>query len=86
METLRIGGGCRLPAAPRYSIHRACRHRVARTELGYHRKILIPRAVVQIPQGLLGHLDFIPEVETQETLVDPDDESDAVLQSSSLKS
>jgi hypothetical protein len=76
METLRLvgdpcgnGEAARRPAAPRYSIHRAYRHRVARTEMGYRRKVLVPRSA--------GHFDFIPEAEIQDTEADADDESDA---------
>jgi hypothetical protein len=44
METLRLRGNDRRPTyTPRYSIYRASRHRVARAELGYRRKVLTPR-------------------------------------------
>jgi hypothetical protein len=63
METLRLRGNDRRPTyTPRYSVYRASRHRVARAELGYRRKVLTPRMAEPI--------DFVPAHETQEPETD----------------
>jgi hypothetical protein len=68
METLRLRGDRRPAHAPRYSVYRASRHRVARAELGYRRKVLTPRT----PDAI----DFVPFTEAQEPESNAEEESD----------
>jgi hypothetical protein len=70
METQRRYRGVHRPAPrPRYSIHPASRHRIARAELGYRQKIL--GAILQSQQ-----MQERTEPSPQEELTASDEESD----------